>query len=167
MKRDETMYSIIFADDEEQLRQAIVKKIDWESIGFKLVGEAGNGAEALDLVEKLKPDVLLTDIQMPFVSGIELARQVREVHPSTQIAFLSGHDDFIYAQKAIQYNIISYLLKPISAVELTEELSKIREKIDEQFRIFTQGDSAQNRETVVSFFMSLLLDEFQIENDGK
>lgn len=104
---------------------------------------------------------------MPFVSGIELARQVREVHPSTQIAFLSGHDDFIYAQKAIQYNIISYLLKPISAVELTEELSKIREKIDEQFRIFTQGDSAQNRETVVSFFMSLLLDEFQIENDEK
>ena len=161
------MYSIIFADDEEQLRQAIVKKIDWESIGFKLVGEADNGAEALDLVEKLKPDVLLTDIQMPFVSGIELARQVREVHPSTQIAFLSGHDDFIYAQKAIQYNIISYLLKPISAVELTEELSKIREKIDEQFRIFTQGDSAQNRETVVSFFMSLLLDEFQIENDEK
>ena len=54
------MYSIIFADDEEQLRQAIVKKIDWESIGFKLVGEADNGAEALDLVEKLKPDVLLT-----------------------------------------------------------------------------------------------------------
>ena len=65
---------------------------------------------------------------MPFVSGIELARQVREVHPSTQIAFLSGYDDFSYAQKAIQYNIISYMLKPISAIELTEELKKIKEK---------------------------------------
>lgn len=161
------MYTIIFADDEEELRQAIVKKVDWESIGFKLVAEAGNGAEALEQVEKLKPDVLLTDIQMPFVSGIELARQVREVHPSTQIAFLSGHDDFIYAQKAIQYNIISYLLKPISAVELTGELSKIKEKIDEQFRMFSIGGNDPKRDTVVSFFMSLLLDEFQQENDSK
>ena len=98
------MYTIVFADDEEEVRQAIIKKVNWEEIGYEFVGEAGNGAEALELVEKLKPDVLLTDIQMPFVSGIELARQVREIHPSTQIVLLSGHDDFTYAQKAIQYN---------------------------------------------------------------
>ena len=161
------MYTIVFADDEEEVRQAIIKKVNWEEIGYKFVGEAGNGAEALELVEKLKPDVLLTDIQMPFVSGIELARQVREIHPSTQIVFLSGHDDFTYAQKAIQYNIISYLLKPISAAELTEELGKIKLKIDEEFRRFTDGVSDPNREAVMHFFMSLLLDEFQVENDEK
>ena len=91
-------YTIIVADDEEELRRALIEKVNWESVGFKLIGEAENGVEALELVEKLKPDLLLTDIKMPFISGIELARQVREVHPSTQIAFLSGYDDFSYAQ---------------------------------------------------------------------
>ena len=123
------MYTVIVADDEEELRQALIRRVDWESIGFQVVGEAENGVEALELVEKYEPDLLLTDIRMPFVSGIELARQVREVQPATQIAFLSGFDDFTYAQQAIQYNIVSYLLKPISAAELTEELKKIKEKI--------------------------------------
>ncbi len=161
------MYTIIVADDEEELRRALIEKVDWESVGFKMVGEAENGIEALELVERLKPDLILTDIRMPFVSGIELARQVREVHPSTQIAFLSGHDDFSYAQQAIQYNIISYMLKPISARELTEELKKIKEKIDEQFRTFATGGHEPSRQSATSFFMSLLLDEFQKENDSQ
>lgn len=161
------MYTIIVADDEEELRHALIEKVDWESVGFKVVGEAENGVEALELVEQLKPDLLLTDIRMPFVSGIELARQVREVHPSTQIAFLSGHDDFAYAQQAIQYNIISYMLKPISAAELTEELRKIKEKIDEQFRSFAHGSHESGRKAEMMFFMSLLLDEFQPEADVK
>ena len=108
------MYTIVVADDEEDLRRTIIRKIDWESIGFQVVGEAENGVEALELVTKNEPDLLLTDIRMPFISGLELARQVREVRPSTQIAFLSGYDDFSYAQEAIRYNIISYLLKPNS-----------------------------------------------------
>ncbi len=68
------MYTIVVADDEEELRRAIIRKIDWESIGFQVVGEAENGIEALELVERMEPDLLLTDIRMPFVSGIELAR---------------------------------------------------------------------------------------------
>lgn len=95
------MYTIVVADDEEELRRAIIRKIDWESTGFRVVGEAENGIEALELVERMEPDLLLTDIRMPFVSGIELARQVREVRPTTQIAFLSGFDEFSYAQQAI------------------------------------------------------------------
>lgn len=81
------MYTVVIADDEEELRRAIVRRIDWESIGFRVVGEAENGVEALELVEKTGPDLLLTDIKMPFISGIELARQVREIRPATQIAF--------------------------------------------------------------------------------
>lgn len=122
------MYTIVVADDEEELRRAIIRKIDWESIGFRVVGEAENGIEALELVEREEPDLLLTDIRMPFVSGIELARQVREVRPTTQIAFLSGFDEFSYAQQAIQYNIISYMLKPITMTDLTEELKKIKQR---------------------------------------
>ena len=109
------MYTIVIADDETELRQALIRRIDWESVGFQVVGEAENGIEALELVGKLEPDLLLTDVRMPFMSGIELAREVREIRPTMQIAFLSGFDDFTYAQQAIQYNIISYMLKPISS----------------------------------------------------
>ena len=96
------MYTVIVADDEEEIRRALVKKIDWNSIGFELIGEAANGAEALELTEKLGPDLLLTDIMMPFIGGIELARKVREVRPSTQIAFLTGYEVFEFAKKAIK-----------------------------------------------------------------
>lgn len=152
------MYTIVVADDEEELRRAIIRKIDWESIGFRVVGEAENGIEALELVEREEPDLLLTDIRMPFVSGIELARQVREVRPTTQIAFLSGFDEFSYAQQAIQYNIISYMLKPITMTDLTEELKKIKQKID---GIFAEFDARKYDDPgLQQFFMPLLLDDY-------
>ena len=119
-------YTVVVADDEEEIRRSLVRRVKWEEIGFEVVGEAENGADALELVEELEPDLLLTDIKMPFLSGIELARAVREVRPMVQIAFLSGFDDFTYAQQAIQYNIVSYMLKPISAKEIEAELIKIK-----------------------------------------
>ena len=114
------LLTVIVADDETELREAVCSMIPWKEIGFRLVGSAGNGLDALQLVEQLQPDLLLTDIRMPYISGVSLAQQVRELRPLTQIAFLSGYDDFAYAQKAIEYNVISYLLKPISMRELTE-----------------------------------------------
>lgn len=157
------MYTVVVADDEEELRRALIRKVDWESVGFSVVGEAENGAEALELVEKYAPDLLLTDIRMPFVSGIELARQVREIRPTTQIAFLSGYDDFSYARQAIQYNIISYMLKPISAAELTEELGRICRKLDEKFAGFT--DESGDDRGIMSFIIPLMLDSFQGRED--
>lgn len=154
------MYTIVIADDEAELRQALVRRINWKEVGFEVVGEAENGAEALELVEKLEPDLLLTDVRMPFMSGIELARAVREIRPNIQIAFLSGFDDFTYAQQAIQYNIISYLLKPISSKELTEELKKIKQKIDVKFQEFTKKNAEQEQQNLMVFFMPLLLDSF-------
>lgn len=74
-------YTVVVADDEEEIRRSLVRRVKWEEIGFEVVGEAENGADALELVEKLEPDLLLTDIKMPFLSGIELARAVREVLP--------------------------------------------------------------------------------------
>lgn len=159
------MYTIVIADDEMELRRALIRRIDWESIGFQVIGEAENGAEALEMVEKLEPDLLLTDVRMPFMSGIELAREVREIRPTMQIAFLSGYDDFTYAQQAIRYNIISYLLKPISSRELTEELKKIKEKMDEQFKEFTEKTAQEEEQNLISFLMPLLLDSFQGKQD--
>ncbi len=155
------MYTIVIADDEAELRQALIRRIDWEDVGFRVVGEAENGVEALELVEKLEPDLLLTDVRMPFMSGIDLAREVREIRPTMQIAFLSGFDDFTYAQQAIQYNIISYMLKPISSAELTEELRKIKKKIDEKFEEFTRKTDEQEQQSLTGFLMPLLLDPFQ------
>lgn len=153
------MYTIAVVDDEEELRKAIIKRIDWESVGFQVVGEADNGIEALELVEKKEPDLLLTDIRMPFLSGLELARQVREIRPATQIAFLSGYDEFVYAQQAIQYNIISYLLKPITMADLTRELLAIKEKLD---RLFEEFHEKQAEHTNISdFVIPLLLDNYQ------
>lgn len=155
------MYTVVVADDEEELRRALIRRVNWESVGFRVVGEAENGVEALELVEKLEPDLLLTDVRMPFVSGIELARQVREIRPNIHIAFLSGYDEFSYAQQAIQYNIISYILKPISASEMEAELAKIKGKIDEKFRAF--ASQSQEHVEISGFLMPLLLDEFQGE----
>ena len=154
------MYTVVVADDEEELRRAIIRRINWEEIGFQVVGEAENGIEALELVGEKEPDLLLTDIRMPFISGVELARQVREIRPATQIAFLSGFDDFSYAQQAIQYNIISYMLKPISMADLTENLIQIKQKIDRLFSEF--AERRKNEINISEFLLPLLLDSFQM-----
>lgn len=161
------MYTVVVADDEEEIRRALVKKIDWNSLGFELVGEASNGAEALELTEKLCPDLLLTDIMMPFIGGIELARQVREVRPATQIAFLTGYEVFEFAKKAIQYNIVSYLLKPISAEEMSEELIKIRKIIDKKFEQFRSSAQVKEHLETISFVMPLMLDGYTHANSNE
>ena len=89
---EKNLYTVIVADDEDELREAVCTMIPWEALGFHLVGSASNGLDALELVEQLEPDLLLTDIRMPFITGIELARQVREIRPAMHIAFLSGFD---------------------------------------------------------------------------
>lgn len=123
----------------KELREAVCGLIDWEGIGFRLLGSAGNGLDALQMVEQLQPDLLLTDIHMPFISGTSLARQVRELQPLIQIAFLSGYDDFEYARAAIDCDVIAYLLKPISMEELTKALRDIHEKLEAKFSDFAGG----------------------------
>ena len=165
------MYTVVFADDETELRQAILASIDWESIGFRVVADAENGVEALEAVEQYEPDLLITDIRMPLMTGLELAKNVREVCPATQIVFLSGYDDFGYAREAIREGVISYLLKPISAAELTEELVRVRQKMDarlEEIRSAGAGDRAQTEKRLAAteFLLPLLLgtsDDFDSE----
>ena len=121
----QNLLSVVVADDEQELLGAVCQLIDWEGIGFRLVGRASNGLDALQLVEELQPDFLLTDIHMPFISGTALAAQVKAVQPLIQVAFLSGYDEFEYAQQGIACEVIAYLLKPISMAQLTQELIEI------------------------------------------
>ncbi|MCM8709488.1 response regulator [Clostridium sp. SYSU_GA19001] len=123
-------YKLLIVDDEVEVRKGIIDKIDWEAIGFEIVGEAENGKEALEIFEKTLPDVLLTDINMPFMNGLELSSIVREKYPTTKIIVVTGYDEFEYAHKAIKLNVLEYILRPISASELTEILIKTKKKID-------------------------------------
>ncbi|QEY34989.1 response regulator [Caproiciproducens galactitolivorans] len=127
------LYRILLADDEEEIREGIIKKIDWESLGYTVVGDAENGLDALEKAEHLRPDVVMTDIKMPFMDGLELGSRLRDSMPSTKLILFSGFDDFEYAQKAIKIKAAEYVLKPINANELTETLKKMKQQLDSEF----------------------------------
>lgn len=167
--QEKALYTVVVADDEDELREAVCSMLPWESLGFRLVGSASNGLDALELVEELEPDLLMTDIRMPFISGIELARQVREIRPAINIAFLSGYDDFEYAKQAIQYNIISYMLKPLTMDGLAAELRNIRQKIDAQFEMFRQAQNSINaqQDSQGAFLLPLVLDDYATGGEGE
>ena len=112
--------TVLVADDEPELLQAVCQLIDWQALGFRLVGRASNGLDALQLVEELQPDFLLTDIRMPFISGTALTRQAKAVQPLLQAAFLSGYDDFEYAKSGIEDGIVERLALRDAIARLTE-----------------------------------------------
>ncbi|MBZ9686030.1 response regulator [Clostridium estertheticum] len=126
------MYKLIIIEDELILRKNIIKKIEWEKYGFCVVGEAENGRDAIDVIDCTNPDVIITDIDMPFMNGLELSKIVTEKYPMIKIVILSGFDDFKYAQQAIELNVAEYVLKPISSEELIKTLVKIKVQIDEE-----------------------------------
>lgn len=105
--------------------------MNWEELGFELAGTAENGKEAVRMVESMQIDVVLTDICMPYMDGLELSKYLYEHHPETKIIIFSGYSDFDYARKAIEYDVSEYILKPITARELGEVLTKVRGKLDE------------------------------------
>ena len=126
------LYRIILVDDEEEVRKSIIRKIDWQSVGFTVVGDAENGEDALEKIENLEPDVVLTDIRMPYMDGLTLAEKIRQRYPSMKIVIFSGYDDFDYAKRAIKLNVTEYILKPVNVEELTAILKKIQASLDEE-----------------------------------
>ncbi|CAM3291616.1 response regulator [Brevibacillus invocatus] len=126
------MYKLLLVDDEEDVREGVSQEIDWEGFGFQIAAKAENGKEAWELVERLRPDLVVTDIKMPFMDGLQLAGLIREHYPATRIMILTGFDEFDYAQKAVRLDIDEYVLKPFSAVELIEGLLKVKKRMDEE-----------------------------------
>ena len=126
------LYRIILVDDEEEVRKSIISKIDWTAVGFAVVGDAENGEDALEKIENLEPDVVLTDIRMPYMDGLTLAERIRQKYPSMKIVIFSGYDDFEYAKQAIKLNVTEYILKPVNVEELTAILKRIKTNLDEE-----------------------------------
>ncbi|WP_310829274.1 response regulator [Paenibacillus pedocola] len=124
------MYKLILAEDEEDVREGIIAQIDWAKYGFEVVDSAENGREATEAIDRLLPDVVVTDIQMPFMNGLQLAEWIRSRHPNTKIIILTGYDEFEYAQKAIKLQIDEYILKPFSSQELIDVLLKVKATIE-------------------------------------
>ena len=128
------LYKVILVDDEEEVREAIRKRINWEEIGFTVVGTAENGEDALELAETCEPDVVMTDIQMPFMDGLTLLKKLKEKLPDLRSVIFSGYDDFEYAKEAIRLESEEYILKPVDADELRQIFLRIKERLDEQLR---------------------------------
>ncbi|WP_438448907.1 response regulator [Gorillibacterium sp. sgz5001074] len=126
------MYRVIVAEDEEDVRDAIVRGVDWEALGFEVIDSAENGQEAWDQFGRHTPDVLLTDIKMPFLDGLQLADRVKSQYPSTRVVILSGYDEFEYAQKALKLQVDEYVLKPFSTQELLGVMGKVKNALDEE-----------------------------------
>ena len=125
-----SLYSVMLVDDEEEVIQIIMKKLDWASMGFQIVGYAHNGAEALELAEECQPDVVMTDIKMPYMDGLELSRRLKERYPSIRIIIFSGFDEFEYAKQCIGLGITDYLLKPIVRTDIREACQKAIRELD-------------------------------------
>lgn len=144
-------YTVILVDDEDEVRGRIASKIEGDS-DFKVVGSASNGYDALDLLEEITPDVVITDIKMPFVDGIELTRTIKERYPTVQIAIISGYDDYSYLKEAINLDVVAFLSKPISIQNVKGFLGKIKarlEEVNEHIRMTDQVTTTRIRRRIM------------------
>lgn len=139
------MVKVFMVDDEIVIREGVRNSFPWEENGYTLVGEAPDGEIALPMIRDEKPDILITDIRMPFMDGMQLCREVKRLMPWIGIVILSGYDDFAYAREAITLGVKEYLLKPISARELKDALDRISQKLREERATREQMENMQRR----------------------
>lgn len=138
------MYKVCFVDDEIINYQLFEKLVPWEEKGFQIVGTAADGQEALQMYERLQPDLIFMDIQLPLLDGLECVRCIREENQDVQIVIVSAYSDFSYAQKAIRYGVQDFLLKPVSRMMLNQQVDKIKKTLDSRCRQETPRDLYSN-----------------------
>ena len=126
---DKTRIRTIVVEDEEKILNNICARIESLDDSFEIVAKAENGQEAIEKVERFRPQVVFTDISMPVMGGMELIREIRQVNPSTVIVIISGYSDFSYAREAIKYSVFNYMLKPLDDESLAETLFDIRQRL--------------------------------------
>ena len=166
-------YTVLLVDDEEEVTQIIMKKIDWEGLGFSVIGSANNGVKALEMVEEFQPDIVMTDIRMPYMDGMELAHRVKAEFPSTRIFLFTGFDEFEYAKEAIHLEVEEYILKPVNAAELTRVFSQTKIKMDQEISEKRNVEILQNYyiESLpflqTNFYVTLIEGRIQEEEVGK
>ena len=122
------MYKVVVVEDEKRVRQGIIMGTDWSKINCVVMGEAANGEEGVEMIRKCRPDIVITDIRMPKMMGIEMIENVYEDGLEPYVIFLTAYDDFAYAQQAIKLGVADYLLKPFKDGELENTIGRIIEK---------------------------------------
>lgn len=167
------MVKIVIVDDEKMIREGLVNTMPWEDMGIEVVGSAGNGLAALEIIREKQPHIVLTDIRMPKMNGIELLQSIREESSKIKVVILSGYDEFAYAQQAIKHGAADYILKPVNAEELQkvikrlesdlkeeihEDLSliQLRKGIEKQIEQYVAAVQARNRETAFSILNAII-----------
>jgi two-component system response regulator YesN len=157
------LYKVFLVEDEIVTREGIRDNVDWEAHGFEFCGEAPDGEMALPLLQAVRPDVLITDIKMPFMDGLQLCKIVRESIPHTKIIILSGHDEFEYAQEAITLGVMEYLLKPVGVQDLHNVLQKVAVQLQqeqaEKEKLQELRDQAEDNQAVLRerFLLKLVM----------
>jgi two-component system response regulator YesN len=126
------VYKVFIVDDEIVTREGIRDNVKWENTNFVLAGEAPDGEIAIPMIQEIKPDIVVTDIKMPFMDGLQLSRIIKKSIPWIKIIILSGHDEFDYAREAIRIGINEFMLKPVSSADLIEVLNKVALQIEKE-----------------------------------
>ena len=161
------MYSIMIVEDEYLVRQGIASLVDYEQFGMQVIAQAENGREAWQKFQENPADILLTDINMPQMNGLELAKLVRDQAPKCHIVFLTGYDDFDYARTAIKLGADDYLLKPFSKDDVEEMLAKVQTKLDKERKkaqIQNLVDQGQHSELEEAIHERLADSELSLKN---
>lgn len=139
---------LLIADDELDVREGIRCLLDWSELGFYICGEGKNGQDTLEQILKLNPDIVLLDIRMPRLSGLEVVRQAKEAGFQGKFIILSGYSDFSYAQEAIRFGVVSYLTKPIDEIELEKAVlsakAEIQNEQNKQKKLMQYRDKARD-----------------------
>ena len=138
------MYTMMIADDEPSSRQGLCECFPWQKYGIDIIAQAKDGLEAKEILTARKPDILLTDIRMPKMNGIELSKFIRKEHSGTKIVFISAYDDLDYFKAAMKLDAADYIIKPINFSELSDVLKKVIQELDEE-KQYTQALTSANK----------------------
>lgn len=133
------MFNVLLVEDEKVIRQGMVVLIEEVAIGFKVLWEAEDGTRAWDILKHETPDVLITDIRMPNMDGLQLIQKTRVLYPEMSVVIVSGYDDFAYARQAIMYGVEDYLLKPIDRVEFVTTMERVYAKCEVKKKVLHES----------------------------
>lgn len=151
------MYKLIIADDERRIRQGLKNIVDWEGLGFQVVDVFSDGQEVIEYLEYVIPDVILTDIKMSYVSGLEVARYVFDHKLPCKVVLVSGYQEFELAVQAMKYGVEDYLLKPTDVMNIEETFGKIRQRLD---KLYEERKKTRNERERMAEAIPLLEERF-------
>lgn len=154
---------VLLVDDEKLERVLIRKGFHWEERGFEIIGEASHGEEALDIMKHKQPDLVVTDINMPFMDGLELTEEILRQYPQCRVIIVTGYREFDYARRAVKLGVKDFLLKPVNIKDLEETVTKIKKEIEEQKSIKKEYVKLQetvheHHEIVIESFLQRLVE---------